>query len=121
MDCQPRAFTAFGLLAAGPREGYGEESLRIRFAVGGIAALAATLWTPAAHATRTSPAPLVVHSASVTQSGQDLVWSVQLDTPFSPGALAPDGRSLFSDSNHVAAAELWRFRPMFEKAMLGPQ
>jgi hypothetical protein len=28
-----------------------------------------------------------------------------------------DGRSLFSDSNHIASAELWRFRTVFEEAL----
>jgi peptidoglycan/xylan/chitin deacetylase (PgdA/CDA1 family) len=80
--------------AAGSGEAYGEELLRIRLRVGGIAALVATMGAAAAHATHTAPAPLVVRTSSLTQSGQDLVWSVQLDTPFSPGALAPGGRSL---------------------------
>ncbi len=32
-----------------------------------------------------------------------------------------DGQSLFADSNHVATAELRRFKPLFEKALLGSQ
>lgn len=38
--------------------------------------------------------PLAVQSASVVQSGQDLVWQVELAHSFSPGALHRDGRSL---------------------------
>jgi peptidoglycan-N-acetylglucosamine deacetylase len=49
---------------------------------------------PAVHAARPAPAPLAVQSASFVQSGQDVVWSVRLRSPFSPGALAADGRSL---------------------------
>ncbi|HXD63472.1 MAG TPA: hypothetical protein VNV17_02585, partial [Solirubrobacteraceae bacterium] len=54
----------------------------------------ATMWAPSVQAERNAPAPLVVQSASLTQSGTDVVWSVQMRTPFSPGALAPEGRSL---------------------------
>jgi peptidoglycan/xylan/chitin deacetylase (PgdA/CDA1 family) len=39
-------------------------------------------------------APLAVASASLTQSGQDVVWSLEMRTPFSPKALGPAGRSL---------------------------
>jgi peptidoglycan/xylan/chitin deacetylase (PgdA/CDA1 family) len=56
--------------------------------------LVATMWAPSVQAERNAPAPLVVQSASLTQSGTDVVWSVQMRTPFSPGALAPEGRSL---------------------------
>jgi peptidoglycan-N-acetylglucosamine deacetylase len=56
--------------------------------------LVATMAAPAVNAARKAPAPLVVQSSSLTQSGQDVVWSVQLRAPFSPGALAPEGRSL---------------------------
>lgn len=38
--------------------------------------------------------PLAVQSASVTQAGQDIVWRLDLRTPFSPGALGAAGRSL---------------------------
>jgi peptidoglycan-N-acetylglucosamine deacetylase len=38
--------------------------------------------------------PLSVKSASVAQSGADVVWRVQMRTPFSPGALGAAGRSL---------------------------
>jgi len=31
-----------------------------------------------------------------------------------------DGRSLFADSNHIAAAELWRFRTLFEASLPPP-
>ncbi len=38
--------------------------------------------------------PLPVYAASLTQQGQQLVWQVELATPFSPGALAKEGRTL---------------------------
>ena len=38
--------------------------------------------------------PLVIQTATLAQDGQDLVWHVELAQPFSPGALASDGRSL---------------------------
>ncbi len=38
--------------------------------------------------------PLTVQSATLTQEGQDLVWTVELDQSFSPRALRHDGRSL---------------------------
>jgi peptidoglycan/xylan/chitin deacetylase (PgdA/CDA1 family) len=37
---------------------------------------------------------LLVRASSLTQRGQQLVWRVQLDRPFSPSALRRDGRSL---------------------------
>ncbi|MGZ4178736.1 MAG: hypothetical protein ACXVUX_21205, partial [Solirubrobacteraceae bacterium] len=65
--------------------------MRIRFGVGAIALLALVMGAPSVHAARPAPAPLVVQSASFVQSGQDVVWSVQLRSPFSPGALGPAG------------------------------
>ncbi len=38
--------------------------------------------------------PLVVQTGSVVQSARRVVWSVSLQTPFSPSGLAADGRSL---------------------------
>ncbi|HYB29523.1 MAG TPA: polysaccharide deacetylase family protein [Solirubrobacteraceae bacterium] len=38
--------------------------------------------------------PLTVQSTSLVQTGQDLVWQVELAQPFSPAALARDGRRL---------------------------
>jgi peptidoglycan/xylan/chitin deacetylase (PgdA/CDA1 family) len=38
--------------------------------------------------------PLPVNAASLIQQGQQLVWRVELAVPFSPGALAGDGRTL---------------------------
>jgi len=55
--------------------------------VGVLTAVAA----PSAGASRAAPAPLVVQSSTLVQSGQQVVWSVELGTPFSPGALAPAG------------------------------
>jgi peptidoglycan/xylan/chitin deacetylase (PgdA/CDA1 family) len=55
---------------------------------------AASIAVPLARASATAPAPLAVQSASLQQSGQNLVWSVQMSAPFSPGALRAAGRSL---------------------------
>ena len=41
-----------------------------------------------------SKQPLAVHTASLVQDGQDLVWKVGLAQPFAPGALRRDGRSV---------------------------
>jgi peptidoglycan-N-acetylglucosamine deacetylase len=38
--------------------------------------------------------PLPVRSASLSQDGLDVVWRLKLAQPFSPGALARDGRTL---------------------------
>ncbi len=54
----------------------------------------AAIAVPLARASGTAPAPLAVQSASLQQSGQNLVWSVQMSAPFSPGALRAAGRSL---------------------------
>ena len=42
----------------------------------------------------TGSQPLGVRAASVTQKGQQIVWRVRLDHPFSPSAMRRDGRSL---------------------------
>ncbi|MGZ4165216.1 MAG: polysaccharide deacetylase family protein [Solirubrobacteraceae bacterium] len=55
---------------------------------------AAVIVVPLARASRGAPAPLGVQSASLEQSGRDVVWSVQMSVPFSPGALRAAGRSL---------------------------
>lgn len=47
-----------------------------------------------AGAVRSPPAPLAIADASVTQSGQDVVWSVTVESRFSPAALSAAGRSL---------------------------
>jgi len=49
---------------------------------------------PSAAGSRVAPAPLVIDSSSLVQSGRQLMWSVELSTRFSPGALRPAGRSL---------------------------
>jgi peptidoglycan/xylan/chitin deacetylase (PgdA/CDA1 family) len=49
---------------------------------------------PLAVAAGTGPQPLAVQSASLTQNGQQVVWTVTLTAPFSPGALKAAGRSL---------------------------
>jgi peptidoglycan/xylan/chitin deacetylase (PgdA/CDA1 family) len=55
--------------------------------------LALIVGAPAA-AAKPAQQPLEVASSTFTQSGQQLSWAVALTHPFSPGALARDGRSL---------------------------
>ena len=38
--------------------------------------------------------PLRVRSSSLSQKGQQITWRLEMDAPFSPGALAKDGRTL---------------------------
>jgi peptidoglycan/xylan/chitin deacetylase (PgdA/CDA1 family) len=52
------------------------------------------LGPPAAGGTTSAGAPLQVSAAWLTQQGQQLQWRVELAQPFSPGALARDGRRL---------------------------
>jgi peptidoglycan-N-acetylglucosamine deacetylase len=73
---------------------YSEIGVKIRFALGAFGVLLAGVGAPAVHASRSGSQPLAVQTASVAQSGQDIVWSVRLRTPFSPTALGPDGRTL---------------------------
>jgi peptidoglycan-N-acetylglucosamine deacetylase len=47
-----------------------------------------------AAATSVGSQPLAVQTASLTQNGQQLIWQLQMTEPFSPGALAADGRRL---------------------------
>jgi peptidoglycan/xylan/chitin deacetylase (PgdA/CDA1 family) len=49
---------------------------------------------PGAGAAETARLPLGVHTAALSQAGQQLIWSVQLNHPFSPSALGHDHRSL---------------------------
>jgi peptidoglycan-N-acetylglucosamine deacetylase len=56
-----------------------------------------TVAAPVAGAAKPTPLskrPLSIHSASLTQSGQNLVWTVDLDHGFSPAALPQGHRSL---------------------------
>ena len=59
----------------------------------GVAA-AATATVARASSAPTVGAPLPIHASSLAQEGQDLVWQLTLEQPFSPGQLARDGRSL---------------------------
>jgi hypothetical protein len=63
-------------------------------ALGLGALVVASSLTPAAGATRVAPQPLRIQSASVAQEGAQIVWEVQLATPFSPGALVRGRRAL---------------------------
>jgi peptidoglycan/xylan/chitin deacetylase (PgdA/CDA1 family) len=65
-------------------------AVRILTAGGAGCALVAAL----ASAAGAAGGPLRVHAASLTQDAQQLVWHVQLDHPFSPSAMARDGRTL---------------------------
>jgi peptidoglycan-N-acetylglucosamine deacetylase len=51
-----------------------------------LLAIGAVAMTAVAQAS--SPAPLSIQTSSLVQNGQQLVWSVTLQTPFSPGRLA---------------------------------
>ncbi len=57
-------------------------------------AAALCLGAPAAGASGSQSGPLVVQAASLIQSGRDLVWTIALQTPFSPAALRAGRRSL---------------------------
>lgn len=63
-------------------------------AISGVAVSVAAPGAGAARRPRVSRRPLAIHSASLTQSGQRLVWTVELDHRFSPAALAQARRSL---------------------------
>ena len=80
-------------------------SVLLVVAIGAATERASASWTAqrsktttpsASSAARTvvADAPLQVANASLTQSGLDLVWSVQLSKPLSPGALAKQHRTL---------------------------
>jgi peptidoglycan-N-acetylglucosamine deacetylase len=59
------------------------------------AAIAVSAAASAAGGTRLAVRqPLTVQSATLVQHGQDLVWTVELTQPFSPGALHRGGQSL---------------------------
>jgi peptidoglycan-N-acetylglucosamine deacetylase len=65
--------------------------------VAALVVAALSVAAPVAGAARqplVSKRPLSIHSASLTQSGQQLVWKVDLDHRFSPAALAHARRSL---------------------------
>ena len=81
----------------------GEMSRGMAALVAGL--VAAAIAVPLARASAAGPAPLAVVQASVEQAGQDLVWSVQTQTPFSPGALASAHRSLCLDVERVRSEE----------------
>jgi peptidoglycan/xylan/chitin deacetylase (PgdA/CDA1 family) len=52
------------------------------------------VWAPLAGATRSAPMPSTVVSASLTQSAQQVVWTVTLSAPFSPAQMKRAHRSL---------------------------
>jgi peptidoglycan-N-acetylglucosamine deacetylase len=68
------------------------ERMRARALI--LAGTVAIWFAHGALASKPTPQPLGIQSASLTQSGQQLVWTVQLTAPFSPGALTRSGRSL---------------------------
>ena len=59
-----------------------------------VGLVAAVIAVPLAHASRSGGGPIAIVAASVQQAGQRVAWSVETETPFSPGALAAAGRSL---------------------------
>jgi peptidoglycan/xylan/chitin deacetylase (PgdA/CDA1 family) len=64
-------------------------------AIGAIAAAAIGVFgVGTAGAVRIRHRPLRIVSSTFTQNGQQITWRVELATPFSPGALARDGRTL---------------------------
>ena len=69
------------------------------FSAGRAAALVAACFVLApalasAGASDVAHTPLTVHSATLTQNGQQIVWHVVLDHPFSPTAMKKAGRTL---------------------------
>ena len=71
--------------------------MRVRALTGLLAALLATAGATggAAAAVRTRGLqPLRVRSSSLSQNGQQITWRLEMDKPFSPGALVRDGRTL---------------------------
>ena len=67
----------------------------VRFRLLLISLLTAVLvGAPLAGATSSAPQPLTVQSSVLTQSGQQLVWTLTMTQPFSPAALQAGGRSL---------------------------
>ena len=64
----------------------------VAFAVGALAVAVLAVKNAGAHGPASTPLPVV--SASVTQAGQDLVWKVELGSPFAPASLKQERRSL---------------------------
>jgi peptidoglycan/xylan/chitin deacetylase (PgdA/CDA1 family) len=58
------------------------------------AALCVGAGTAGAVSASVGHAPLTVHAATLSQDGQQLVWHVVLEHPFSPSAMKRDGRTL---------------------------
>src|ERR1700744_6131091 len=73
---------------------YSAGEVRRGVAAMAVSALALAASGASAHARHPGRLPLAVQSAAVTQSGQDIVWHLQMRTPFSPGALDASGGSL---------------------------
>lgn len=68
---------------------------RVGIVLAALAAVALAAGAPSAPATSAgSRLPLLIASAGLSQRGAQLVWRVSLGQPFSPGALARDGRTL---------------------------
>jgi peptidoglycan-N-acetylglucosamine deacetylase len=79
-------------------QGRSQQTGVLRLLAGAMATLAAlaglAIVVRAAGAQGVVAQPLDVQTASLTQDGQDLVWQVELASPFSPGAMRPDHRTL---------------------------
>jgi peptidoglycan-N-acetylglucosamine deacetylase len=66
--------------------------LALGFVAAALVAVGAGVET--AGASSTAPAPFPVEAASLSQDAQQLVWKVELGSPFSPASLKRSGRSL---------------------------
>jgi peptidoglycan/xylan/chitin deacetylase (PgdA/CDA1 family) len=69
-----------------------------------------------AQASGPASAPLAVQIASLTQSGQDVIWSLEMRTPFSPQALGAAGRSLCLVIEHFKGGA-----PTGQLCLVGPR
>lgn len=67
---------------------------RLTVAILAVVVSSAALGPARAGGTSGGVKPLPVSAASLTQQGQQLVWDVELTTPFSPRALAEENRTL---------------------------
>jgi peptidoglycan/xylan/chitin deacetylase (PgdA/CDA1 family) len=84
----------------------------VAIVVGVLAVAVSGAWAHDGHPDRL---PLAIASSSLTQSGQDIVWHLEMRAPFSPGELAGAGRSLCLLMGQVAGD-----RTTGELCLLGP-
>ena len=72
----------------------GVEGLMVKLARVVVGSIVTVLLAATPAAANPGGQPLQIKSASLSQDGQELVWRLVMQQPFSPGALAHDGRSL---------------------------